>query len=108
MIPEAKAAYDRCVEHQLRPMLIETTCEALPWVVFKFPSIRDLSEYTKQASVVGPLQASIGLFASMVQGLPAGATTESILSTKPMVVMRAVQAVLRDLGLDARAEKKSP
>jgi len=89
-------------------MLIETTCEALPWVVFKFPSIRDLSEYTKQASVVGPLQASVGLFVSMAQGLPAGTTTESILSTKPMVVMRAVQAVLRDLGLDARAEKKSP
>ena len=108
MIPEAKQIYEQLQAVGLRPILVTTTHESLPWVVFSSPNLQSLSEYTLQAQKFGPLQAAVGLFRLMVKGVPQGCDPEVLISRTPFVAMRAVQVVLRDCGLDASAEKKSP
>lgn len=102
------AAIDNQEQAGGRPVLISTTAPELPWVVFRAPRLSDVALYTSQAapSGVGPLMASVGL-ARLLVVHPAAPDLQRIVDTKPFLVLRAVQALLKDLGLDARAEKKS-
>lgn len=92
-----------------RSVAATTTDESLPWVVFAVPSLGILSQYVAQAgdAAVGPLQGAVGLARICVR-YPTREVLEGVVAVKPFVVMRAVQVLLRELGLSARSEKKSP
>lgn len=109
MIPdEVRAAAESVASQGFRPVVISTTDSSLPFVVFSAPTIAQLSQYTAKASdaSIGPLVAAVGL-ARMSVAYPSLEHLNSVLALKPFAVMRAVQALLADFGLSARAEKKS-
>lgn len=89
------------------PVVVSTTDPDLPFVVFVRPNLGELSQYVAKASdaSVGPLLAAVGLARQTakfpLQSIPA------IESARPFVIMRAIQAMLADLGLSAKAQKKS-
>ena len=91
-----------------RPILVATSDVDLPFVVFCIPTIKDLSTYVAKASdaSVGPLMAAIGL-SRISAHYPSQDHIEKTVRLRPFVVMRAVQVLLGELGLAARAEKKS-
>lgn len=91
-----------------RAMVIGTTSSALPWAVVLIPMLPDLSMYTLEAQKDGPLMAAVRLFQKVARGFPEGVTLETVVHKEPFVILRIVQALLKDLGLEARAEKKSP
>lgn len=105
---DVAAAIDYQEQSGGKPVLVSTTAAELPWVVFRAPRLSDVALYTTQASPsgAGPLMASIGL-ARLLVVHPAAPNLQRIVETKPFLVLRAVQALLQDLGLGARAEKKS-
>jgi hypothetical protein len=103
------AAAEQIASQGLRPILVSIAgVEGFPEILFKTPTLGQLSTYTFQASqpAVGPLLASIGL-ARQIAVIPSARDLEPIVSSAPYAILRAVQVVLRDLGLGARAEKKS-
>lgn len=91
-----------------RPVLVATSDKALPLVLFQAPTIGQLSRYIAEASKVetGPLMAAVGL-ARQVVVYPSRDALQVVETQKPLVIMRAVQEVLRDQGLATRTEKKS-
>lgn len=95
-------------EKGYRCITIQTSSPELPWIVFRVPTLGELSGYTFQASQaeVGPLMAMVGL--SRILTLAASHEVRDVIELKPFVIMRAVQALLAELGLAAKAEKKSP
>lgn len=103
-LPEILAALK---EKGHRCIPIQTSSPDLPWIVFRMPSLGELSGYTFQASQaeVGPLMATIGL--ARILTLAASHEVREVIELKPFVVMRAVQALLAELGLAVKAEKKS-
>lgn len=88
------------------PVVVSTTDPDLPFVVFARPNLGELSQYVAKASdaAVGPLLAAVGL-ARQTAKFPS--SLASIEAARPFVIMRAVQAMLADLGLSAKAQKKS-
>lgn len=104
-----KALCEQMTQCGERFVVATTTDENLPWVVFAVPSLGLLSQYVAQAgdASVGPLQGAVGLARVCVR-YPGPEVIASVVATKPFVVMRAVQVLLREMGLSARAEKKSP
>lgn len=109
MIPdEARAAAESVTAQGARPVVISTTDPSLPFLVFAAPTISQLSQYTAKASdaSIGPLVSAVGL-ARMSVAYPSIDQLNAVVNLKPFVVMRAVQALLADFGLSARAEKKS-
>lgn len=90
------------------PIVVSSTDAGLPYVVFQRPNLADLSGYVSKASdaAVGPLLAAVGLCRVAVR-FPAPDTLKVIEVERPFVIMRCVQAMLADLGLSAKAQKKS-
>ena len=85
---------------------VQTDSPDLPWILFRKPTLHDVSLYTRE-SRENPLMGAIGLGRMVAIGLPAGIDLQVLIETKPFVLMRAVQVLLADLGLGTRAEKKS-
>lgn len=109
MIPdEVKAASERLTGMGERHVVVATTDSELPFAIFSIPTLGQLSQYVAQAGDAncGPLLAAVGL-ARITGRFPAGDVIEGMVRARPFVVMRAVQVLLRELGLSARAEKKS-
>ena len=104
-LPEILAALK---EKGHRCITIQTSSPDLAWIIFRMPTLGELSGYTFQASQpeTGPLMATIGL--ARILTLAASHEVRDVIDSKPFVVMRAVQALLAELGLAAKAEKKSP
>lgn len=110
MIPdEIKSASEKLTAAGTRHVVVSTTDASLPFVIFGIPTLGQLSQYVAQAgdASVGPLMASIGIARMTIQ-YPSGLVLEDVVKVRPFVVMRAVQVLLRELGLSTRAEKKSP
>ena len=106
---DVKSICEQMTQRGERFVAATTTDENLPWVVFSVPSLGVLSQYVAQAgdASAGPLMGAIGLARICVR-YPAKDAVEAVVAARPFVVMRAVQVLLRELGLSARAEKKSP
>lgn len=85
---------------------VQTDSPNLPWILFRKPSLQDVSLYTRE-SRENPLMGAIGLGRMVAIGLPAGIDLQALIEIKPFVLMRAVQVLLAELGLGVRAEKKS-
>ena len=109
MIPdEVRNASERLTSQGERHVVVSTTDKDLPFVIFAVPALGQLSQYVAQAgdAACGPLLAAVGL--SRITGrYPAAQVIEDMVRLRPFVVMRAIQVLLRELGLSARAEKKS-
>ena len=90
------------------PLLVATTDKDLPFVVFSRPNIEQLSQYVAKASdaSVGPLLAAIGL-SRISAKYPDASVLSGVELVRPFAIMRAVQALLADLGLSVKAQKKS-
>lgn len=90
------------------PIVVASTDAGLPFVVFQRPNLVDLSGYVAKASdaAVGPLVAAVGL-CRVTARFPSPDVFRVIENERPFVIMRCVQAMLADLGLSAKAQKKS-
>lgn len=97
-LAQLKAAGDSDV------VVIETTSADLPWIIFRAPTLRNLSEYTATARH-DPLMASIGLARVLAVAVPF--ELEAAIARIPFVVKRAADTVLQQYGLGASAQKKS-
>lgn len=108
MLPETKILAEEMQAAGRRPILVATSDELLPEILFRAPTIGEISTYVLQASLpeTGPVIAAAGLARICVSKGHAELLAGAI-DRKPLLVMRAIQVILRDLGLSARAEKKS-
>jgi len=104
----AKAASEALTSRGERHVVAATSDPLLPYAIFSIPTLGQLSQYTGQAgdASVGPLVASVGI-ARMTIRYPSSTILEDVVKARPFTVMRAVQVLLRELGLSTRAEKKS-
>lgn len=104
-----KAASEALTSRGERHVVVGTSDSLLPFAIFTIPTLGQLSQYSAQAgdASTGPLLASVGI-ARMAIRYPSSTILEDVVKARPFVVMRAVQVLLRELGLSARAEKKSP
>lgn len=90
------------------PVVVSSTDPQLPFVVFERPNLAALSSYVAKASdaSVGPLLAAVGL-ARTSSRYPSSEILAGMEIRRPFVIMRCVQALLADLGLSVKAQKKS-
>lgn len=90
------------------PVVVASTDPQLPFVVFERPNLAALSGYVSKASdaAVGPLLAAVGLARTSAK-YPSPEILSGIEIQRPFVIMRCVQALLADLGLSVKAQKKS-
>lgn len=90
------------------PIVVSSTDPGVPYMVFLRPNLAELSGYVAKASdaAVGPLLAAVGL-SRVSSRYPAADTLKAVEIERPFVIMRCVQAMLVDLGLSAKAQKKS-
>ena len=90
------------------PVVVASTDPQLPFVVFERPNLAALSGYVSKASdaTVGPLLAAVGLARTSAK-YPSPEILSGIEIQRPFVIMRCVQALLADLGLSVKAQKKS-
>lgn len=108
MLPETKILADQIQAAGGRAILVATNDELLPEILFRAPTIGEISRYILEASSpeTGPVIAAAGL-ARICVAHDHSERLGAAIARKPLLVMRAVQVLLRDLGLSARAEKKS-
>lgn len=90
------------------PVVVASTDPQLPFVVFERPNLAALSSYVAKASdaAVGPLLAAVGLSRTSAK-YPSPEIFSGMEIQRPFVIMRCVQALLADLGLSVKAQKKS-
>lgn len=106
---ELKVLIDKATEAGHRPILVSLTgVPGVDHMLFRMPTLLQLSGYTYHASQPssGPLMASVGL-ARQIALSPVGTSLEALVTSHPYAILRAIQVVLRELGLAAHAEKKS-